>query len=356
MTSWKTAPIAWRRMVPILTGAAVLAAGAVIPALGDDRAPQTLTVCPFDALTADCDYTSIAQAADAAGEGDTIVLRKGVYREAAFLNAARLTLRAEPGAHMQGVAVEEKAALVVRGDDTVIEGLECSRIAVSHGNGACVRAEGRNLTLRGVYFHHSQDGILGGRGRILIEDSRFEHLGGDRATRIGSAHGIYIGHRAEELILRRSMVLASKEEGHEVKSRAKRTIIEDNVIGSQDGVDSRQIDLPHGGEIVIRRNILQKGRRSTNPQFIAIGLERGNQPELDRDYETGPALIEDNIFIVDLRRPTYLVAVKDVARAQRTNNTVVGREPTDMGDSRRILTRKAAGLPPYPLLPAAPPF
>ncbi len=331
-------------------------AGDAIPAAGDDHALRTLTVCPPDSVAADCDYTSIAQAADAAREGDTLVLRKGMYREAAVLKAARLTLRAEPGAHMQGVAAEEKAALVVRGDDTVIEGLECSQITVPHGNGACVRAEGHNLTLRGVYFHHGQEGILGGRGRILIEDSRFERLGGDLATGVGQAHGIYIGYRVEEFILRRSVVVASKEEGHEVKSRAKRNIIEDNVIGSKDGVDSRQIDLPHGGEIVIRRNILQKGRRSTNPQFIGIGMERGNQPELDKDYSTGPALIEDNIFIVDFRRPAYMVAVRNAAPAQRTNNTVVGREPADMGDSRRIPTRKAAGLPPYPLLPAAPPF
>ncbi len=319
------------------------------------RERRVVIVCSATAVTGDCDFTSIAGAAENAEDGDTLVLRAGVYREAAILRAARLTIRAEPGAHMMGVAAEEKAALVVQGDDILIEGLECSGIAVPHGNGACVRAEGRNLTLRGVYFHHSQEGILGGRGRILIEDSRFERLGGDRATRIGHAHAIYIGHEAEELILRRSKILASKEEGHEVKSRAKRTIIEDNVIASLDGIDSRQIDIPNAGEIVIRRNVIQKGPRSTNPQFIGIGLERGPETDYDKDHSTGPALIEGNLFISDLRTTTRLSSVRNAAPAEFKNNTVVGMEPQDLGESEWFRTRKSAGLPPFPLLPSAPP-
>ena len=65
--------------------------------------------------------------------------------------------------------------------------------------------------------------------------------------------------RRAELVLRRSRVVESVGEGHEVKSRAARTIIENNVIASLTGVDSRQIDLPNGGDIVIRGNVLEKG-------------------------------------------------------------------------------------------------
>jgi len=344
----KRLPVFFAAMAISLSGCAALGEPA--------HAAREIIVCAIDTVTADCDFTSIAWAARNAEDGDTLVMRAGVYREAAVLRASNLTLRAEPGAHMTGAAAEGKAALVTKGNDIVIEGLECSGIQVPHGNGACVRAEGVNLTLRGVYFHDSQEGVLGGRGRVLIEDSRFERLGGDRATNVGQAHGIYVGHRAEEFILRRSQILASKEEGHEIKSRAKRTLIEDNIIASLNGVDSRQIDIPNAGEIVIRRNVIQKGPRSSNSQFIGIGLERRPENTYDRDHATGPALIEDNLFISDFLGVTRLLFVLNAAPARFKNNTVVGIKPEDLGESTWFRTRKSGGLPPIPLLPAAPPF
>lgn len=333
----------------------MIVSGFVDLGTGKAGAARELIVCAPDAMALDCDYNSIARAAEVAEAGDTLVLRPGTYREAAVLKADNLRLRAEPGAHMVGVAVENKAALVVKGDNTVIEGLECSGISVSSGNGACVRAEGLNLTLRGVHFHDSQEGILGGHGRIVIEDSLFEHLGGDRETGIGRAHGIYIGRNAEEFILRRSRILASKEEGHEVKSRALRTVIEDNVIASLNGVDSRQIDIPYAGEVVIRRNVIQKGPRSSNAQFIGIGLELGRDPEFEAAYAKAPARIEDNLFINDYPSIARLVKVENAEPAEVVNNTVVGMQPEDLGDNAWSPTRRSAGLAPFPSVPAAPP-
>ena len=332
-----------------------LAAGLLALGASGGCAAREIVVCAAEAMALECDYNSIARAAEVAGAGDTLIMRPGLYREAAVLHAANLVLRAEPGAHMTGAAAEDKAALVVKGDDVLIEGLECSKIAVPDGNGACIRAEGVNLTLRNVYFHRSEVGILGGRGRILIEDSVFERLGGYRKTGQRRAHAIYIGQRAQEFILRRSRILASRGEGHEVKSRAKRTIIEDNVIASLSGVDSRQIDIPNAGEIVVRGNVIQKGPRSSNRQFIGIGLERGQSDEIDGAYSTEPALVENNLFINDSRMAVLLVAVRNAEPAIRVNNTVVGWRPEDLGDSAWSRTRKAAGMPPYPSLPERPP-
>ena len=227
------------------------------------------------------------------GSGRAYIMSPGEYREAAIVRQSGVTIRAEPGAHMMGYAAEGKAALVIKGNNTVIEGLECSGISVSDRNGACIRLEGRNLTLRNVYFHDSEQGVLGGGGVILIEDSKFERLG-----REGQAHGLYVW--GDEVIFRRSEVLASKSEGHEIKSRAKRTIIEGSVIASLDGDDSRLIDISNGGEVIIRGNVLQQGPESVNNEMIGLGFE-------GLRYENNAVLIEANIILVDRPR-TKIVA------------------------------------------------
>ena len=79
-------------------------------------------------------------------------------------------------------------------------------------------------------------------GRILIRNSRFERLGLN-----GTAHGIYVG--GGELYVYQSEFLRSKSQGMEIKSRARKTVIERSVIASLDGVDSRLLDIPNGGEL-----------------------------------------------------------------------------------------------------------
>jgi hypothetical protein len=137
---------------------------------------REVRVCPLSRDRA-CGYAGLSAVFGSLRPGDRVVMAPGEYREAAILRVDRITIVAEDGAHLLGVAAGGKAALVIAGNDTVIEGLECSDIAVPDRNGACIRLEGRNLTLRGVHFHDSEQGILGGGGTVLIEDSTFERLG-----------------------------------------------------------------------------------------------------------------------------------------------------------------------------------
>ena len=313
-------------------------------ALAED---SPLRICTAADPRTDCHARSIAQALAEARDGDRFILSRGLYEEAAVLRADGVTLSAEPGAHMRGHAAEGKAALVIKGRNTVIEGLECSEIWVPDGNGACVRMEGHTLHLRNVHFRDSQEGLLGMGGTILIEDSRFERLGGDRKIAAGQAHGIYVGP-TEAFILRRSQVLASKDEGHEVKSRARRTVIEDNVIASLDGMDSRLIDIPNGGEVIIRGNVLQEGWHTSNPDLIGIGLERGRDPEID--HALNSTLIEGNTILLEHFQPTRLVHVRDVPEPTVRDNVIVGGRPYPGDSNRWFHNRAAAGLPAAPAL------
>lgn len=297
--------------------------------------PEILVVCKDKRKTKGCQFTRIADAVRAVRQGGVIEIHPGIYEEAAVIAANHVRLLAQPGAEMRGVAAQGKGALVIKGDSVTIEGLACSGIKVSSRNGACIRLEGRNLTLRNVYFHDSEQGILGGRGAILIEDSRFERLGAE-----GRAHAIYVS--GQELIIRRSRILASKDEGHEVKTRTAKTLIEDCVIASLDGDDSRLIDVSNGGAVIIRRNILEEGPASANHEMIGIGYEGLEYPE-------NSVLIEGNTVIVD--RSSKKLFGGPAAMTIRDNH-IVGGYPID--GNRYYPDRRAAGLREYPALPDRP--
>lgn len=299
-----------------------------------EETPNEIRACIDD----DCSYATVALALSAATDGATLRILPGTYRDGGIVRAHRVRIEAD-GAYLFDAAWEEKASIVVKGDDTVIVGLRCSHIRVPDENGACVRGEGRNLTLRRVHFHDAQTGLLSGptAGRIVIEDSTFERLG-NRGGELGNAHGVYVGS-IDELIVRRSRVLASVGEGHEVKSRAARTVIEDNVIASLSGVDSRQIDIPNGGDVVIRGNVLEKGPNSTNSEVIGIGMERGRQHGVD--HEVNRAVVEGNTVLLDRRGRNVFVSVRAVPEPRRRDNLV-------------IEDRAAAGVEPFPYLPPRP--
>ena len=302
-----------------------------------------IVVCPKDNFTKGCDVDTIGKATGYWAQFNrSIVIRAGTYREAFTILDHGVTIRAEPGVHIKDRAVEGKAAILVKGNNTVIEGLECSGISVADGNGACVKLEGRNLTLRNVYFHDSEQGLLTNRdaGTIIIEQSKFERLG-----RKGRGHAIYVGY-SDALIVRGSQILSSKDQGHEIKSRAAETIIENSIIASLDGDDSRLIDISNGGRIIIRNNILEEGPRSKNDNLIAIA------PEGTR-YKQNEVIIEGNIIIMDHDRAYLLRLPEQDLPVTLRNNIIVGGEQIE-GDNTWFPDREAAGFPAYPALPPLP--
>jgi hypothetical protein len=322
------------------------------------RGGRTLRVCPPAAGQPDCRYRSLQEAVAAALPDDQVVLAPGIYEEGAVIKTPGLVLRGEPGAHLRGHAVEGKAALVVKADNVVIDGIECSGIRVRDRNGACVRIEGDDLTVRNVHFHDNEQGILSGpgSGTLLIEGSLLERNGFG-----GQAHGVYIGRHVETFIFRSNRILATTGAGHGLKSRAQRTIVENNVIAGMDGHDSRAIDVPNGGEVLIRGNVLQKGPNSENSEMIGIALESDYHP-------VNQTVIEDNLFVFDtvpegwlqdLARAVGLLPARGVVIASKSpgdvilrNNTIVGAR--ELGDgaidrgNRLFSTRRAANLRPYP--------
>jgi hypothetical protein len=328
------------------------------------RTPRTLRACPTGVAQPDCPHGSLQDALDAALPGDQVVLAPGAYAEGAIIDTPGLVLRGESGAHLRGHAVEGKAALVVKASGVLIEGIECSGIAVRDNNGACIRIEGDDLTVRNVHFHDNQQGILSGPGGgvLLVENSLFERNGFG-----GRAHGLYIGKAVETFVFRNNRILATTGAGHGLKSRARRTIVENNVIAGLDGQDSRAIDLPNGGEVVIRGNVLEKGPNSENAQMIGLALE-GSLHEVNETLIEGNLLLFDTLpagMVQSLGQALGLMPPKGTAISSQSpgpvvfrHNTIVGGreigEGVIEGDNRIYESRREAGLPPYPALPEAP--
>lgn len=295
-------------------------------------------------------YKDLRTASSAIKTGSVVMFGSGMYTNGLSINQDSVTLRGGVGTHFKGAAIQGMATFVVNGNDVVIENIECSEVTVPHKNGACVRQNGRNLTLRYVYFHDSEQGILSakGSGKLTIENSRFERLG-----KIGRAHAVY-SHN-ERLEVRYSRFLSSKDEGHEIKSRAPVTIIESSLVASLTGHDSRLIDVSNGGRLIIRNSVLEQGTQSSNFQLIGFGLEgmKSSYPQ--------SVTIENNTILAERPRGNVLLGLpRDHSRIliSITNNDIIAEsniydmsKHNLMDNNQFFNDRTSYGIRAFPALP-----
>lgn len=261
-----------------------------------------------------------SQAAALARDGDTIEIEAAYYPgDAAVWRASNLTIRGIGGKAQllsQGVTAEGKAIWVVKGRNTTIENIAFIDARVPDRNGAGIRLEGANLTVRDCLFRDNENGILTGanpESEVLVEGSEFDHNGhGD-----GRSHNIYIG--AIRKFTLRNSVSQNARIGHQVKSRAAVTLIQNNRI--QDGPTGRSsylIDLPSGGDAVIEGNTLHRGKWAENHTMVAYGAE--NMP-----HAMNQLRVIGNTFVNDLRQGCRLIWVKPrIATAAVSRNRFVG--------------------------------
>jgi VanZ family protein len=276
-----------------------------------------------------------------AKDHDTIRLTRGYYQQAAVLKASHVSIIAEPGAVIFGKTKQSKGALVIKGDDNYIEGLECHSIYVSDNNGVCIRLEGKGITLNNVYFHHAQGGLLGSKkgGDIVIENSRFEHLGDDAFY-----HGIYT-LAPSRLFINNSYFLNNRNGGHEIKSRSTHTKITHSIIASSQSRDSRLIDVPNGGSLIIKDNILIEGPFSENHDLLSWGVEGIKHP-------SERVIIKDNIIISDKSQAKLITLKKQPSTFIVEGNFVVGNvKGINERENFFFENREALSIKPAPFIP-----
>lgn len=243
-----------------------------------------------------------SQAATVATNGDVVRIDPGTYADCAIWRASRLVIEATgPGVLIAGKTCAGAGIFITLGADITIRGLTFANATVVWRNGAGIRAAGDNLTVEHSRFLHNENGILAGGGPtsvLRITDSTFI---GNGTCIEACAHGVYAGAPIALLEIDRCVFLDTRT-AHHIKSRARNTVIRDSRIeDGADGTASYLIDIPNGGNVLIKGNTMGKGPHSENPAVaVAIGEEGVTNP-------TTVLIVHDNSFRNDLPKRTTFV-------------------------------------------------
>ena len=264
-------------------------------------------------------YGVPSEAAAVAEDGDTVEIDAGVYQgDVAVWRASRLTLRGVGGrAHLkaQGNGAEGKAIWVVKGNNVTVEGIEFSGARVPDGNGAGIRPEGRNLTVRDCYFHGNENGILAGdhpRSTIIVEHSVFA----DNGAGDGTTHNIYV-NSIKRFVLRYSHTHHTRI-GHNVKTRAARSeVLYNRINDGSDGTSSYGVDIANGGLAFVIGNVIQQGPLTENSTVVSYGEE-------GLAYRKSELYFVNNTVVNDRFNGTFVRVVGDPRRVRILNNIFFG--------------------------------
>lgn len=222
-----------------------------------------------------------SEAARVARPGDRVVIAPGLYRDCAIWRTPDLTIEAGPGGEVviTGPICAGKGLFVIAAPRVTVSGLTFRGAAFPGGNAAGIRAEGGDLRILRARFEDNQNGVLTKHAMqaftLTIEDSVFV---GNGALIHECAHGIYAGNWA--LVAIRRTRFEGTRVCHHVKSRAARTEIEESAILDTPGNQtSYLVDIPNGGDLLLRNSVLRKGPDAGNPvAAVMIGAEGVRHP------------------------------------------------------------------------------
>jgi len=251
-------------------------------------------------------------------DSDTVLIDAGIYLgDVATWKKNNLVIKGVGGkAHLKanGSSAGGKAIWVIQGNNNYLENIEFSDCKVPDHNGAGIRMEGTNLTIKNCYFHHNENGILAGdnaNSTLIFESCEFAYNGyGD-----GYTHNMYINHI--QRFVMKYCYSHHAHVGHNVKSRAHHNeILFNRIMDEADGDASMQIDLPNGGFSVIMGNIIMQGPAAINRSVITYGLEGLSNPSSN-------LWIVNNTF-VNKRNTCTFIKLQNGSVAMLANNIFAG--------------------------------
>lgn len=303
----------------VTSAVAFLIAGAAIAV---PASAATLTVGPGKTYATPC------QAFAASKTNDVIEIQGGTYAgDVCAIYKSKLTIRGVNGRPVIDAAGRNalgKGTWVVVGSDIVIDNVEMLGSRVPDKNGAALRLEGTNFTLRNSFLHDNQNGILSGQNTastVILENNEFGHNGhGD-----GYSHNIYIGKVAK--LTFRHNYSHDANVGHNLKTRALYNTIAYNRFSSlrtgetgstASGRPSYEINVPNGGTTYITGNVIMQPTSSNNPILVSYGEEGVGDRKTD-------LYVVNNTFVNDeSSRGTFVVVKNAATPAKLINNLFSG--------------------------------
>lgn len=301
------------------------------PAPDADGGPRVLKVGPGRPLQ------TPSQAAARARDGDVIEIDATEYfGDVAVWKASNITIRGVGGRPLLdagGRSAQRKAIWVTDGANITIENIAFANAKVRDRNGAGIRAQGPNLTVRRAVFRDSENGILAvGRedSTIVIEHTEFARNGhGD-----GRSHGLYI-NRVKRLVFRYNYAHHARV-GHQLKTRARENIIVNNLFMDGDaGNSSYAIDLSNARVAYVVGNVLQQSNATQNSSLIYVGAKVR--------HPGARVHIASNTVISDRRAGGKFVLNQSPITATIHNNLLIGA--LQVVDGRATASHNLAGRP-----------
>ncbi len=250
-------------------------------------------------------YTLPSQIKPLVENGDTIYIDSGVYNnDAVKWNKSNLKIIGLGSAGNRTILrytgnIPNGKGIFVFGapgtcDNAYIENIVFDGAQVSDndgGNGAGIRFQANNLTVKNCKFINCQNGILEGNSNVTtsnvtIENSEFENNGyqqPNNSSYSGYEHNIYIGASTDTLLVQNCYFHNPRGQANCLKTRAQRSYILYNLIDEADGNGSWEINIAQGGLNVIMGNIIIQGTSGTNHGIVG--------------YDAATNVLEDFYFV-----------------------------------------------------------
>ena len=301
----------------LTTAALVMGAAIAAPA-----SAATLSVGAGKTFATPCKAFAAAKA------GDIVEIQAATYTgDVCGIYASNLTIRGvngRPKINAGGRTAMGKATWVVVGGNITIDNVEMYGAAVPDRNGAALRLEGTNFTLRNSFLHDNENGILSGvntASTIILENNEFGRNGrGD-----GYTHNVYIG-KAGKLTFRYNYS-HDAHVGHSLKTRALYNTIAYNRFSSlragevgstAAGKPSYEVNVPNGGTTFIIGNVIMQPASANNPAMISYG-EEGTT-----GYATDLYVVNNTFVNDDSVRGTFVTVRNAATPAKLINNIFSG--------------------------------
>jgi hypothetical protein len=268
-------------------------------------------------------YAKPCAAIAAAASGDTILIdAAGSYNGDVcqwYKNGLSIHgFNGRPHIDAAGKSAGGKAIWVISGNDTMVDNIEFSGAQVVDGNGAGIKLEGVNLTVRNCYFHNNQAGFLTsnpGTGDVLIEFSEFAFNGaGD-----GQTHNVYIGHMGK--LTFQFNYSHDSVGGQLLKTRAAENHVLYNRLSGEKGTTGYELDISNGGLSYVIGNVIEQGLNDLNHAMLAYMREGSSS--LNPIWQL---YVVNNTFVNSLSVGTFLsIGTADTIPVVATNNIFYGR-------------------------------
>ena len=259
-----------------------------------------------------------------------------------------------PSTGASGNTLNQALVYVGASENVTIENIDVvdSDKGGSVGKAGVYLSGAKNLTLKNMrisgFKQHQQNGIFGtseNSGTLLLQGVELANNGGSG----GPEHNIYVNGSATDNNFTVKMQGSWSHDayyGHLFKSRAQINILEGNYLEGKKSIDNVQaetylIDIPEGGTLVARNNVLVKNFSGNNSNGAAItfAVESGSQAKPFDTKRPWGLSVEHNTLVAFSRYydtqnhslyPFFFKSTAPVPAAAKVvrNNLFVGYCPT----------------------------